>query len=594
MGITYFKLKSDYSGDCTKNCGLTGEEIDRNNHFLRGYDIEEVQIDNATGVLTFKRVNGEEMHVKAGETIGEFKIDFDPITGTLTYTTFNGKEYKVEGFLSEYSSVKISTDHSIDGNGTITDPLRISAFGKTGQYAPAQKFIDCVNGETLPKGETVGKGYRVITRENIDKTGKLYNLEGVRKIMEDLELTEWRVPSKADWDKMLNSIELCDKDKNHDLNLSNAYLGENAGAFLKSLNIWNEYPVKEDEYSVAGEDKFNFQVLPLGYGTNRPTAIEGEDCDAEGLRKISAFWTSTKATDIDDMFVKEFSYRSRKVRQYTKEPDAYLSLRLVKDYMGDNYETVECINGQTIPCVLMKDSLQIWTQINVGFNHEQYGGVSSIEWDDLTAEEKGVKIKYFVNEWEGNKWVRGEMGEGDTIVLFNHKDQKYHEWKLIDGILIDVVEQLKNEFNKEFVRINDEINNLHNVDGELQQQITNNAIEINQLKKRTLNLEERADIIDININNFEERLQVIEGEADVEGSIKHALENAIEHADIADANLQKQIDQNKLVEDNTHSLVITPNNNGNGTVIRVNIPDIHGNIKVDNSGLYFDGYMGTF
>lgn len=594
MGITYFKLKSDYSGDCTKNCGLTGEEIDRNNHFLRGYDIEEVQIDNATGVLTFKRVNGEEMHVKAGETIGDFKIDFNPITGTLTYTTFNGKEYKVEGFLSEYSSIKMSTDHSIDGNGTITDPLRISAFGRTGQYAPAQTFIDCVNGEVLPKGETVGKGYRVITREKIDKTGKLYDLAGVRKIMKDLELTEWRVPSKADWDKMLNSIELCDDDRNHDANLSNAYLGENAGAFLKSLNIWNEYPVKEDEYSVAGEDKFNFQVLPLGYGTNRPTAVEGEDCDAEGLRKIAAFWTSTKATDIDDMFVKEFSYRSRKVRQYTKEPDAYLSLRLVKDYVGDNYETVECINGQTIPCVLMKDCLQIWTQINVGFNHEQYGGVSSIEWSDLTPEDRGIEIKYFVNEWEGDKWVRGEMSEGDTIVLFDYEGQKYHEWKLMDGVLIDVVDQLKHEFEKEFTRINGEINDLHETDQILQDQITDNDNEIDLLKDRTTNLEGRADKLENRADKSEMRLDIIEGEEDVEGSIKHALKTAISHADEGDAKLQKQIDQNKLVEDKTHSLVITPNSDGNGTTVKVNIPETHSNIKVDAEGLYFDGYMGTF
>ena len=594
MGITYFKLKSEYDGDCTKNCGLTGEEIDGNDHFLRGYDIERIEIDNATGVLTLVRVNGEEMHVKAGETIGEFKIDFDPFTGTLTYTTFNGKQFKVEGFLSEYSNIRMSTDHSIDGNGTIHDPLRISAFGRTGQYAPAQTFIDCVEGEKLPKGCTVGKGYRVITREKIDKTGRLYNLKGVRKIMHDLAHTEWRVPSKEDWDKMLNSIELCDRDRNHDAKLSNASLGEHAGAFLKSINVWDEYPVREHELSLAGEDKFNFQVLPLGYGTNRPTAVEGEDCDAEGLRRITAFWTSTPASDIDDMFVKEFSYRSRKVRQYTKEPDAFLSLRLVKDYVGDNYQTVECINGQTMPCVLMKDSLQVWTQINVGFAHEQYGGAISLEWNELTPEDRGIEIKYFINEWEGDKWVRGEMGEGDTIVLFDYNDQKYHEWKLMNGVLIDVVDQLKKEFEKEFNRIDNEIKDLHETDQWLQDQITNNSNEIDLLKERATDLEGRADKLETRMDKVEMRLDVVEGEEDVEGSIKHALKTAIDHADAGDANLQKQVDQNKLVEDATHSLVITPNSDGNGTSIKVNIPEVHGNIKVDGNGLYFDGFMGNF
>lgn len=593
MGITYFKLKSDYKGDCTKNCGLTGEEIDKNFNFLRGYDIEAVEIDNATGVLTFKRVNGEEMHVKAGETIGDFKIDFDPLTGTLTYTTFNGKVYKVEGFLSEYSNIRMSTDHTIDGNGTITDPLRISALGRTGQYAPAQMFIDCVNGGELPKGETVGKGYRVITREFIDKIGKLYNLEGLRQIMKDLELTQWRVPSKDDWDKMLNSIELCDDDRNHDSKMSNAYLGENAGSFLKTVNIWDDYPVKADEQDLNGEDKFNFQVLPLGYGTNRPTAVEGEDCDAEGLRKITAFWTSTKASDIDDMFVKEFSYRSRKVRQYTKEPDAFLSVRLVKDYIGDNYDTVENINGQTIPCILMKDSMQVWTQINIGFNHEQYHAANSIEWSELTEEERGIEVRYFVNEWEGDRWVKGEMKNGETVVLFNHNDQKYHEWKLIDGILVDTVEQLKNEFEKEFNRIDEEIKNLHETDKWLQDQITDNDNEIDALKERATLLERRADKLEIRTDKVEMRLDVVEGEEDVEGSIKHALKTAIEHADKGDAELQKQITQNKLNEDATNSLVIKPNTDGNGTSIKVNLPN-GGNIKVDNEGLYFDGFMGNF
>lgn len=622
MGVTYFKLKSDYRNDCTKNCGLTGEEIDRNFHFLRGYDIEGVEIDNATGVLTLKRVNGEEMHVKAGETIGDFKIEFDPIKGVLTYTTFNGKKYEVEGFLSEFSSVHMSTDYTIDGDGTMTDPLRVSALGRTGTYAPATTLFDCVSGENLPKGETVGKGYRAVTREKIDKMGKLYNLDGLKKIMEDLKNTEWRVPSKDDWDAMLNSIELCDDDKNHTAKTSNSYLGENAGSFLKSLNIWDSYPVKEDEYSLSGEDKFKFNILPLGYGTNRPTMVEGEDVDAEGLRKITAFWTSTQASDIDDMFVKEFSYRSRKVRQYSKEPDAYLSVRLVKDYVGNNYNEIENINGQTIPCVMMMDSATIWTQVNIGFSHEQYNGASSIEWSELTDEEKGLEVRYFINEWEGDKWVKGEIKEGETIVLFDYADQKYHEWKLINGEFIDVLAALKKEFEEEFVEIRTEIEDLKETDKILQDQITNNANEIDVLKERADNAELRLDSaeeriektesrldkiepqlenhedritkIETLVEEHEERLDVIEGDENVDGSIKNALKLAKEYADSGDEKLQIQITQNKLVEDVTNSLVITPNADGNGTTIKVNIPNEHGNIKVDENGLYFDGFMGNF
>ena len=276
------------------------------------------------------------------------------------------------------------------------------------------------------------------------------------------------------------------------------------------------------------------------------------------------------------------------------EPDAYLSVRLVKDYVGDNYETVESINGQTIPCVLMKDSLQIWTQINIGFPHEQYSGATSIEWMDLTDEDRGVDIKYFINEWEGDKWVRGEMSEGDTIVLHEYEGQKYHEWKVINGELIDVVDALKSEFEKEFVNIYDNIENLKESDTILQDQITNNANEIDLLKERADVLEGNVDDLEQRSDNAELRLDVIEGDEEVEGSIKNALKQAVDHADESDAELQKQINQNKLSEDTTHSLVVKPNVDGNGTSIKVNIPVTHGNIKVDENGLYFDGFMGNF
>ena len=231
MGVKYFKLVSKYDGDYTKNCGLTGEEIDGNFHFLRGYDIKGLYINEETGDLVIERVNGEQLSAKVGEKLCDFVIDFDPITGVLTYTTYNGNTYKVEGFLTESSSIKMSTDHTIDGTGQIMDPLRLSNIATTGTYKPSETVIDCTNNEKLPKGESVGKGYRVVTKEFIDKIGKLYTLDGVREIMKSLELTEWRVPTKDDWDNMLNSKELFDEERNHHLTYSNASLGKNAGAF---------------------------------------------------------------------------------------------------------------------------------------------------------------------------------------------------------------------------------------------------------------------------------------------------------------------------------------------------------------------------
>ena len=50
-GVTYFKLKSEFEGDYTKHCGLLGEEIDENFYFLRGYDIEDIIVDENSHLL---------------------------------------------------------------------------------------------------------------------------------------------------------------------------------------------------------------------------------------------------------------------------------------------------------------------------------------------------------------------------------------------------------------------------------------------------------------------------------------------------------------------------------------------------------------
>lgn len=58
-GITYFKLLNPkYGGDTTKGCALTGAEVDGNFNFLRGYDVESLDLIGST-TLRLKRVNGE-------------------------------------------------------------------------------------------------------------------------------------------------------------------------------------------------------------------------------------------------------------------------------------------------------------------------------------------------------------------------------------------------------------------------------------------------------------------------------------------------------------------------------------------------------
>ena len=82
-------------------------------------------------------------------------------------------------------------------------------------------------------------------------------------ISESLSNNGWRLPSKKDWDDMLNTIEPCEF-TNHDSTLSNEVLGKVAGKLLKSTEGWNY--VGADDINPNGIDSYNMNILPSGYG----------------------------------------------------------------------------------------------------------------------------------------------------------------------------------------------------------------------------------------------------------------------------------------------------------------------------------------
>lgn len=58
-GVIYYKRPADYEGDFTKGCGLAGDEIDSNIHFLRGNDIQTIEWDKINEHLIFTYVGGK-------------------------------------------------------------------------------------------------------------------------------------------------------------------------------------------------------------------------------------------------------------------------------------------------------------------------------------------------------------------------------------------------------------------------------------------------------------------------------------------------------------------------------------------------------
>ena len=587
-GLIYYKLdvqKNGYPGDITKNCGLRGEEIDGNFYFLRGNDIEEIAFDEK-GTLHMKKVNGDVLTATQTES-PEYDFTYDPETGVLTIITPNGNEVKLEGF-------KITTivyhDHTLDGNGREKTPLKLSNIAKTGTYRPAKKLVDYVEGETLPT-ENNAKNDRYVTREKISRLGLLYPLEGIKAIKKKLQDTnsEWRIPTKADWDKMLNAID-CTKPEHGSLD-SNEFLGEIAGIDLKATEYWgfvNERGkfVKRTEVGphdkLLSEDRYGFSVLPVGYADSRGMEYVG------GFGRWAAFWTDTEEDNHEDMYVKLFDATESRVGQRTWGEDCYLSLRLVKDFNGANLNNAEEIDGLTVNTMHFEGQDLIWTRDNIALSAEQYMGEKSPEWEPY--EDKASVIRYFVNDWNGNGWDKHEIYEGESIVLFEGPNGQKHEWILIDGVLVDTSVKLKEEFQEEIERLdkalNQETEERKTADEAIRAEFAAADAELD--KKIGFLKDELAKEIERSLQTDEELDEKIEEET---ANRIDADEKERMLREAADADLQRQINENKVTAENTSVVVragYTDENGTYNTTIKVNLPET-GMIKVDADGLYFDG-----
>lgn len=472
-GVTYFKLKSEFEGDYTKHCGLLGEEIDENFYFLRGYDIESFEFDDNKNLI-IQRVDKDypPIVINMEDTIEHPTFEFDKENGEITVTYPDGTIKVMGGFFVEGRDVRIATDSTLNGNGTIYNPLRLSPIEATGTFAPVDEYFDLTEGTKMPEGK--GKGYRVVTREKIDNFGCLYPFDAVKKLQEKLTETgsQWRVPSKKDWDELLNALE-CPEDRNHSANTC-TWLGRFAGAGLKSANLWKEHPTLPTEDPTNGQDVRGLTVYPLGITPDRNEILNDNNYDAEGFGKIAGMWTST-INDEGNAYVKMFGYNSAKVDQDTYGEGARMSIRLIKEYAYDNFNEIETILGFPYPTELVygihddAPYAKIWTKINLYSDAETLGGIHSEEWSAVTDSDKGIKVIYFINEWDGAEWHKKPMENGDSVVIINCEDKPYHEWRVIEGELIDTAEALVEEFKKDFAEVREDIAELSATTKELVQ-----------------------------------------------------------------------------------------------------------------------------
>lgn len=545
-GLIYYKLDTEkygYPGDLTKNCGLRGEEVDSNFNFLRGEDIKDIIFD-VNGNLNIIKLNGEKLIAEKvlEPELPNYVFTYDEKNGELSIIAPNGEITTLTGFAPTVNIYNYH-DYTLQGNGTLESPLKVNETIRTGRYKPAIRLIDVINGENLPN-ENVAKYERYVTKEKFSKFGKLYSLKDVELISKRLKEinSEWRIPSKNDWDKMLNTIDCFEP--NHNENTSNVFLGESAGAALKATSYWKNY---NDE--ILSDDKYGFSIYPVGYAGNRGKEYYGS------FGESSAFWTITEKLDNKDMFVKLFEYNTEKVGQRIWGENYYLSLRLVKDFKENNFNNTEIIDGSIVECIQIPETDLIWTKSNIDFTKPEYEGFTPTEWEQYENDINdsiAYNIRYFVNEWDGEKWAKHELSEGDGIVLKEGKYGKSHEWIVVNGELVDISVLINSDLTDNIESLNERINIISNeltstleykiteLENKLLDDIQNETLKLTQSDKDILdriteeqNRAENAErelhiFIESNtslINNSIDEL--VQNYKDIENSINAAEQNAI-------------------------------------------------------------------
>ena len=645
-GITYFRKTSPYPGDVTKKCALDGYEVDNNFYTLEGRDIKSVTVNGDDLVITL--LNGETITSKnAFQTFTkDISFEFDTTRGIL-YVHRNGETQEITGFASTYNTGEtIAVDETMKGSGEPCNPIGVSRMHQTGQYKPVIKLIDTCNCEKLPHHHKRLNGDRYITVEYISDYGLLYNFDAVKRIACDLQQANspWRIPTKEDWDDMLNAIEPCDSDKDHASATSNKYLGRYAGKLLKSKDLWKlecdnthvccdnnhncdchdssccspdfnpcEHPYcgevgnhhcHPEIYPNKGVDKYGFNINPTGYADDA--------CNYGYFLERACFWTSTNA-HYTNAYVKRFEYNKSSVYQDVLSGDFYLSLRLIKDYNGHNYNERENILDGTYSTVLMpsqKNGHAIWTSCNIDLSNQCYKPVLPNNGMGLTKTKR-----YFINEWNGKEWLRNELKEGESVVIFDAPNgNKNVEYRIIHGELTDVslttyedvmtavtpkLEHLKcmirQETERAVARENQIENNLMseierstNRDNELEEKINQGNEKINEeLNQLHFELDETNKFITQGLNEVKGLIsEETERAISAENRIETKLDEEIERSTQEDIRLDTKIDNkiNALDEKFTNEI------NRIDETINTNVSDL--NKRLDDTNTRIDEVIG--
>lgn len=313
---------------------------------------------------------------------------------TLTWKNTSGEtSTTISGFVTTENIYHTS---SINGNGSKENPLRIPNLLHTEYNIGVKAIVD-----ELPK-ENLHNGDKYVTVNKHSNFGCLYNKQGMLTIVDELAKinSNWRVPTKEDWDKLLDFCEACDEDRQHGGTDTNAVYGKIAGKALKSREFW-----------IGNEnlDTFGMNIFPTGL-SNVQSELTSEN-------EKAVFWCNTPY-DENNFYLKGFNNDSDAVKQTVSDEDKY-SIRLVADYHGEGLDGYVNLFGENYDVIVFRDINQMWISTNLDYY------IDSLRCDSFEYENATISNIHTLNHWNGEYWEKKELDNGSVINVGKNPIEKY-------------------------------------------------------------------------------------------------------------------------------------------------------------------------
>lgn len=446
-GITYFMLDTNiYRGDHTKNCSLTGGEIDKNFNFLRGMDIINGYFDENNG-LHLINLGGEDIGPITGLTFEEpvLNIDFsgtsyDNETGILNLC-INGETVQLEGFNTcDCEELK----KEIDEIGCQVSNQEIVISGLTEDFESFKETLDNITSDSELNSAAIATAIAALNKENKDLNNRVTtnedNIKGLDKRIETEE-TE-RKKEDAHLNDEINKLKENDTDLYGKIdNLSTDVEGikgdvDDIQNNIESIrgDIGN---IKTDISEVNGKIKGLDQKI----NEERERAIGRETELSEDITKIK----NETLADVSDKLKEQDAAISNIGKQVNNV------LTTTQEALGFSQEALKTSNAtlaelkkhEITDVVLIEDQLSLHYKEpdhnSTGISLSKYNSTA----DEETIHKDGSKFSAIVDKEKGlvswEKFIAHVAKYNELLEKYNALETEFNEYKNADKYYMGVV-----------------------------------------------------------------------------------------------------------------------------------------------------------